>query len=101
MAPEDLDFPAGRTVELHFPDITADLHAVSPGIHAQSSSDCAGDTDESFHAAEVIFRAEGNYAAKVRCSIDVRKVAIEHHAGLGTNELQDYPGQLPVADEQV
>src|SRR5882762_2299960 len=94
MAPEDFDFPAGRTVELHFPDIAADLHAVSPGIHAQSAPDGAGNADETFHPAEIVLRTEGDHAAKVCRGVDVREVTIEHDIRFRTDELQHHPWQL-------
>ncbi len=93
--------PAGGPVELHFADIAADLHAVRPGIHAQSTSDGAGNTDESFHAAKVVLGTKGDHAAKVGRGVDVRKIAIENDIGLRTDELQDHPGQLPITDQQI
>src|SRR3981189_3693202 len=101
VATENFDRPTGSPVELHFADIAADLHPVGPGIHAQSASDGAGNTDESFHAAEVVLGAEGDHAAQVCRGVDVRKIAIEHDIGLRTDELQDHPGQLPVTHQQI
>ena len=101
VATENFDRPTGGPVELHFADIAADLHAVGPGIHAQSPPDGAGNTDESLHAAEVVLRAEGDHAAKVCRGVDVRKVAIEHDIRFRTDELQDHPGQLPITHQQI
>src|SRR5260370_32801794 len=101
MAAEDFDLPAGRPVELHFADVVTDLHAIGPGVHAQSAPYGAGNTDEPCHAAKVVFRAEGDHAAKVCRGVDVRKVTIEHDVGLRADELQNHPWQIPIADEQV
>src|SRR5258705_1181265 len=101
VAAENFDLSSGRPVELHFADITADLHAVGSGIHAQGASDSAGNADKPFHAAEVILRAECDHAAKVCRGINVRKVAIEHDIRLGTDKLQDHPWQLPITDQQI
>src|SRR5260370_5441797 len=58
MAFESFTFAGGGPVELHLADVAADLHAVGAGVHPEGASDGAGDADESFHAAEVVFRAE-------------------------------------------
>src|SRR5260370_22098232 len=101
MIPENFDLPAGRPVELHFPDIAANLHAVGPGIHAQCASDSAGDADESLHPTEIVRRAEGDQAPQACRGIDMREIAMDHDVGLGTDELQDHPGQFPITYEQV
>src|SRR6266568_6893051 len=101
IAPENFDRSAGRPVELHFPNVGADLHAVGPGIHAQGAPDSAGNTDEPLHSAEVVLGTKGDHAAQVGRGVNVRKVAIDHYIGLRTNKLQDHPGQLPITHEQV
>src|SRR5260370_28467461 len=101
MAAEDFDLPAGRPVELHFADVVTDLHAIGPGVHAQRAPNGAGNADEPFHAAKVVFRAEGDHAAKVCRGVDVLKVAVKNDIGLRTDELHNYPRQLPITNKQV
>src|SRR5579859_29962 len=101
MAAQGFHFAAGRPVELNFPDVTADLHTVGTGVHAQSAPDSPRYSNEPFHPAEVVFRAESHGAAKVGGRIDLGKIAFEHDIRLGRDKLQNDPGQLAVADEQV
>src|SRR5712691_11816065 len=84
IVPEDFDLAARGPVELHLPDIAADLHAVGSGIHTQGATDGAGNTDETLHPAEVVFSAEGDHAAEVGRGVDMGKTAIEHYIWLGT-----------------
>src|SRR5258708_19956398 len=101
MIPEDFNLPAGRPVELHFPDIAANLHAVGSGVHSQGASDGAGDADESLHPTEIVLRAESYHASQVCRSVDMREIPIEHDVGLRTDELHDAPGKFPITHEKV
>src|SRR5260370_42248708 len=96
MIPEDFNLPAGRPVELHFPDIAAILHAVGSGVHSQGASDGAGDADESLHPTEIVLRAERYHASQVCRSVDMREIAIEHDVGLRTDEVHDEPRKFPI-----
>ena len=101
MPPESFDFPRGGAIQLHFADVGADLHPVGAGIHAQRSTDRAGNSNQAFHAAEVVLSAKGDGAAQVSRGVDVRQIAFQDDVGLGWNELQNHPRQLPVIDQQV
>src|SRR5207249_8886762 len=101
IAPEDCDLPASRPIELHFPNVAADLHAIGSSIHAESASDGTGNPNETLHAAEVVLGAEGDHAAKVGSGVHVSEVPVEDDVWLRADELQDYPRQLIFTYEQV
>src|ERR1700723_61803 len=98
---ESLEVAGGGPVKLHLADVTADLHSIGARVHAERASDGSGDADEAFHAAQVVFRAEGDGAAEVGCGVNLGKIAIEHDVGLRRDELQHHPGEFAVADEKV
>src|ERR1700740_1666576 len=101
MATKGFDFAAGSTIDLHFANVSANLHAVGARVHAQSTADGARNTDQTFHAAEVVLGAEGDSAAEVGGGIDASKIAVQNDAGIRWCELQDDPGKVAVAHEQI
>ena len=92
---------SGGAIELDFADVAADLRAVSARIHAQRSANAAGNADEAFHSAEIIFRAKSDRAAEIRCGVDEGRIAFDAHAGLGGRKVQHDPGQLAIGNEDV
>src|SRR5262249_50281187 len=43
VAPEDFYRACGGAIEFHLPNVAADLHSVGTGVHAQGTTDRAGD----------------------------------------------------------
>ena len=101
MAPESFELALGSPVKLDFADVTANLHAIGTGVHAESAADGSGYSDKAFHAAEVVSRAESYSAAKVGRGVDLGKIAFEDDIRLRRDELKHHPGQFAVAHEQV
>src|SRR5579862_6244112 len=91
----------GSAVELHFANPGTDLSAVSAGVHTESAADGARNADEAFHAAAVVFGAEGDGAAEVGRSVDVSDAVFHGHAGLARGEMQDDPVELAIVDKNV
>ena len=71
MIAKSFDLAGRRPVKLDVPNVAADLHAVSTGIHSQGASDGSGDANQAFHSAEAVFSAVGHGSSEVRGRIHV------------------------------
>ena len=100
-AAEDFYLAFRGAVELDLADVAADLHAVCSSVHAKSASDRAGNADQTLHATQIVFRAEGDSAAEVSSGVHVGKIAFQDDFRVGFGELKDDPGEFAIADEQV
>src|SRR5262249_51693891 len=62
---------------------------------------CAWDSNQAFHATQVVLRAERDSAAEVRGSVHVSEIAFKNDIGLRRHELQDDPGEFAVAHQKI
>src|SRR5271156_2245251 len=98
---QSFQFAGGGTIEFDFAHVGADLGAVGDGVHAQRAADAAGNADQSFHAAQIALRAEGDHAAEVGRSVHVSGISFDAHSGLRRGEMQDDVGKLAVGNQYV
>ena len=98
IAPQDFNLAFGGPVKFYFADVAANLHAVSAGVHAEGSTNGAGDADESLHSAKIVLRTIGDGAAEVGRGIHMSKIPLENDFRVWLRKLEDDPGEFAIID---